>query len=351
MSFRFFSSADSPNGYNIYSGPSGLFDLLDMCLVYGYTDHPPLGWTLEERSETHRVYRSSQGTQRKFLRISNTTDPTGSFYSVNVLDSLAPDTNAWFTPEVSTANTPFANNWPCQKSNASTATPWIVFGDAQFFTILVVSGVTVIPISSQIHMLFFGEIEGNTYINVNDIFGAGSSGERTRFMRSLSTAATGSASLFTNIDNPLSYPEIAGQQVSEIANTILFDPGRDMHRRCTVGLFRHASFESDTTGSTPFGSRALNEFRVNYDGVMPYSKLYFTAKPTINDRFGYQIMAVHPHLLVSGGSPRDTIFANADAPWNERILNSNIVTIEGVRYLPFIIGTSNDGSFIFIRIE
>jgi hypothetical protein len=351
----FYSSADAIGGYDMYSGPSGLFDLLDTCLVFGYTDHPPLGWTIEERSETHRVYRAPTGTARKLLRVTNLNDFTGSAFAVNVLDSINPDTNRWFTPELPTPSTPISNFWVFQKSSSpfSARSPWILFGDDKFFTLLVVNGSVSNPTAQGVHFLFFGEIDGNTYLNVNPQNNVAGNGELTRHYR---TSTTPASSLFTNIDNPLLYSGLSGQNRLNVNNILNADFSRDQLRNCAPCTFLHPITEVSTSQSTLIGSRSLNDIGIAYDGIVTYSNLYFASRPSyLIDRYGAKIMAMHPHLLVVGGSAADTLFANASAPVNDRLVAplARRLVLEGIPYIPFIVGTSatTEATFFLIRAE
>lgn len=354
MSYRFFSSADAISGYDIYSGPSGIFDLLDLCLVFGYTDHPSLGWSIEERSETHRVYRAPSGSNRKLLRLSNLSDFTGSAFTVNVLDSINPDSNRWFTPELPTSVTPVSNLWVFQKSGSSTSpSPWMLFGDDKFFTLIAANGSTANPAVQNLHFLFFGEIDGNTYINVNPQFNVGGNGNLTRQYGSGSVV-----NIFTNIDNQLLYSGLSGQnRLSNSSNAINPDFTRDQIRNCAPCAFFQPITEIGTSTSTAIASRSLNDIGLSYDGILAYSNLYFASRPNyIIDRYGTKILASHPHLLIVGGSAADTLFANAGISFNERLVAplARRIVIEGVSYIPFILGassSSSDAPFFLIRAE
>ncbi len=355
MSYRFYSSADANGGYDIYSGPSGLLDLLDLCLVFGYTDHPSLGWTIEERSETHRVYRAPNGTNRKLLRVSNLDDFTGSAFVVNVLDSINPDTNRWFTPELPTFASPISNRWVFQKLGSSTSpSPWVLFGDDKFFTLLVTNGSAANPSAQNVHFLFFGEIDGNTYLNINPQNNVAGNGALTMHYRNASSTIN---SLFTNIDNPLLYSGVSGQNRLNVNNAINSDFSRDQIRNCAPCTFFHPITEVSTSTSTTIGSRTLNDIGIAYDGILAYSNLYFASRPSyLIDRYGSKIVATHPHLLVVGGSAADTLLANAGIAVNDRIVGpqSSRILLEGIPYIPIIIGVSStvsDVTFFLIRAE
>lgn len=355
MSYMFFSSGDAPSGYDMYSSPSSLLDILDLCLVIGYSGHQALGWTIEDRSETHRVYRAASGSQRKFLRVAITADST--MHAVNVYDSIAPETNRWFTPEVATSNSPLVNNWPCLKSSTplSPPAPWVLFGDSQFFTLIVTAANQSSPADSSLHFLFFGEVDGATYLNINPVFAGSGNGTQTRLIRNSSAIGSANTSLFTNLDNPNILSQFNGQQVFPTANVINFDSVRDSQRLCWPCGFMHTMTEASQTSSTQFGVRTLNDMRLVYDGVLPYAKLYFVTRNNfVNDRLGMQILASHPHILISGASAADTVFGNAAVPMTTRLAESKTVNIDGVSYTPFIISNSSsaiDSPFIFIRVR
>jgi len=161
MTVRVYKSddVDAP----VLSGVVGsIIDVLDACLVNGYTGKPAAGWTKEFSGTNTAVYRGASGL-RHYLRVQHTT---AQYPSLRGYVSMT-DINTGTRPFPTTAQLP-AGITPVVSSTASAIErPWVIVANARALYLWVGFGFTVLgePTTSA-DVTFFGEIV--SYLNGDD---------------------------------------------------------------------------------------------------------------------------------------------------------------------------------------
>lgn len=179
--FRFYTSADANGPGPIYGRSGSLINVLDACLINGYTDHPAAGWTKFDSGYTDvsgsvAAYQIASGS-RCWMVVNDTAGynatATGKEASVTGWETLTGLTSSWwnssFTGSIGTGFNQFPLNgqmyyqggrviW--RKSNTADATPrhWFMFADAYTMYLFLISGDAGNGSYGLYHTCIFGDI-------------------------------------------------------------------------------------------------------------------------------------------------------------------------------------------------